>query len=208
MDYWNKRYLDEGKIWGELPSKSAKIALNLFKKNNAKSILVPGAGYGRNSKLFSDNNLKVVGIEISNIAHIIACKFDPKTHFIHGSVLDMPFDDEKYDAIYSFNILHLFLRKERFLFLNKCQAQLKDNGIVFFVVFSEGEKSFGKGRELEKNTFESKKGRPTHYFSKDDLIEHFRDYLVIKTGITKEPENHGTGPHIHILRYIFAQKKK
>ncbi len=141
MDYWNKRYFNEGKIWGELPSKSANLALNLFKKYNVKSILVPGAGYGRNSKLFSENNLKVVGIEISNIAYEIARKFDPKTHFIHGSVLDMPFDEEKYDAIYSFNILHLFMRKERFLFLNKCHAQLNDNGIVFFVVFSEEEKS-------------------------------------------------------------------
>lgn len=137
----------------------------------------------------------------------MAKEFDPKTKFINGSVLDMPFTDEKYDAIYCFNTLHLFLRKERIKFLTKCYNHLKENGFVFFTMFSKKERSFGTGKEIEEDTFESKPGRPTHYFSKKDLIQHFKDYLIIKTGIVEDQENHGEiGPHIHKLRYIFAQK--
>ena len=84
---------------------------------------------------------------------------------------------------------------------------LENNGYVYFTVFSEKDPSFGKGKELEVNTFESKPKRPTHYFSENDLMEHFKDFKIIKTGVIEEQENHGKiGPHIHILRYIFAKK--
>ena len=209
INYWEKRYGNEGKIWGDQPSKSAKIALKYFKSREIKSILVPGAGYGRNTKLFSENGYIVVGIEISSKAIQIARKFDKKSKFIELSVLDLESSGILYEAIYCFNTLHLFLEKQREKFLNNCFRLLKDRGYVFFVVFSEEEKSFGKGRQIEKNTFESKPGRPTHYFTEKDLIAHFKDFTVIETGIIVDRENHGeVGIHDHILRYIFAQKKK
>ena len=103
----------------------------------------------------------------------------------------MPFNDDLYDAIYCYNTLHLFLREERIKILKKCYNQLNANGFVFFVVFSDKEKSYGKGKEIEDNTYESKPGRPTHYFTDEDIIEHFKDFLIIETGIMVDQENHG-----------------
>ena len=208
MEYWEKRFLDGGKIWGEKPSKTAIYALKLFKRYAVKKILVPGAGYGRNTKLFTDANLEVVGIEISESAINIAKSYNPKTQFFQGSVLDMPFNNKKYNGIYSCYVLHLFLKEDRILFLKNCYKQLRINGYVFFVVFSDKDSSFGKGERIEENTYESKPWRPVHYFTEIDLKEHFKEYLVIETGQIEEKENHGElGPHSHILRYIFAQKK-
>ena len=208
MEYWDKRFLSEGKIWGDFPSKSANIALNLFKKNKVSSILVPGAGYGRNTKLFSDNGFNVVGIEISKIAYDIALHFDSKTTFINGSFLDVSLFDEKYDAIYCFNLLHLFDEANRRQFIMKCKNILRIPGYVYFTVFSEREHTFRKGKEIEPNTYESKLGRPTHYFTEKDLKEHFNKFTIIKTGILKEKENHGKlGAHTHLLRYIFAKRE-
>lgn len=208
MEYWDRRFLDGGTIWGDTPSKTANHALELFTRYKLKKILVPGAGYGRNTKLFTDANLEVTGIEISESALNIAKSFNPKTQFFQGSVLDMPFDDEKYDGIYSCNVLHLFLKDDRISFLRKCFKQLRTKGFVYFVVFSDKERSFGKGKRIEENTYESKPWRPTHYFTEIDLKEHFKEYLVIETGIIEDKEDHGElGPHTHILRYIFAQKK-
>jgi SAM-dependent methyltransferase len=208
MEYWDKRFLDEGKIWGNKPSKSAYLAVKLFKKYNIKTILIPGSGYGRNSKLFSNSEFEVTGIEISKIAIEIGRNFDANTRVFEGSILNMPFSNEIYDAIYCFNVLHLLLSEDRFNFLRKCFNQLKTDGYVFFTVFSENEQSFGKGREVEFNTFESKLRRPTHYFTRNDLKEHFTDYITIEDGIIKEEENHGNlGKHTHIIRYIFAKKR-
>ena len=135
-EYWQNRYLKDGKIWGTAPSKTAEHALKLFEGENIRSLLIPGVGYGRNSKLFSNNNFDVVGIEISEVAFNNAKNHDLKSKFILGNVLDMPFDNELYDAIYCHSVLHLFLKKERNAFIRECYSQLKPNGFVYFVAFS------------------------------------------------------------------------
>ena len=201
-EYWDKRFQAEGRIWGDAPSRTAEYALGLFRHNNIKKVLVPGSGYGRNTRLFSSADFDVTGIEISSVAYIIAKEFDPLSRFYNASVLDMSFNSEIYDAIYCFNVLHLFLEKERRLFIMKCTEKLRENGLLFFTVFSEKEMSYGKGKEVEKNTFESKQGRPAHYFTEDDLKEHFKDMEIIEIGTVEDRENHGEGPHTHVLRYI------
>ncbi len=209
MEYWNNRYSDKGKIWGTKPSRTAIYALKLFKKYNIIKILIPGAGYGRHTKLFSKNNYAVTGIEISEIVLNVAKEFDSKSKLVLGSVLDMPFNNEIYDAIFCYNVLHLLLRNERVLFIEKCYKQLRDSGFVFFSVFSEQENSFGMGTKIEENTFESKPYRPTHYFTEEDILKHFKSFTVIETNVIKEKENHGDlGSHTHKLRYIFAKKNE
>ena len=205
-DYWDKRFELEEEIWGKNSSQSSHYALKLLHKRDLKRILIPGAGYGRNSIVFSNMGYKVVGVEISDYACILARKFDPKTKFINASVLNFPLLEGYFDGIFCFNILHLFLKKERIKFLENCYNQLKNKGLSFFTLFSEKESSFGKGDKIEENTFESKPGRPTHYFSKKDLLTHFKNFSVIKTGIINEQENHGGRAHIHKLRYILAEK--
>jgi SAM-dependent methyltransferase len=204
--YWDKRFQDEGRLWGDSHSRTAEYALELFHRHKVSKILIPGSGYGRNSRFFSASGFDVTGIEISEVAGEMAKKYDPLTRFYQGSVLNMSFDRDKYDAIYCFNVLHFFLENDRKLFLKECADKLKDNGLMFFTVFSDREPSFGKGKEIEKNTFESRPGRLAHYFTEDNLREHFKDFKTLEIGILEDPEDHGGGPHTHILRYILAQK--
>jgi SAM-dependent methyltransferase len=205
QEYWESRYLGEGKIWGESPSKSASAALQWFLAKHVKTVLVPGSGYGRNTRLFSTAGLDVTGIEISQTALKMAGQFDPRSKFYLGSVLDMSFDNRRYDAIYCFNVLHLFRQPERELFLNRCLGKLKKQGLAYFTVFSEKESTFGQGTATEPDTFESKPGRPVHYFSEPDLRQQFHWFEIIETGTIEDPEDHGGQAHVHILRYIFAR---
>jgi hypothetical protein len=136
-----------------------------------------------------------------------AKRFDDKSNLILGSVLDMPFNDEIYDAIFCHNLLHLLLESQRNKFIEKCYNQLKMAGFAFFTVFSELEPSFGKGTKIEDNTYESKPYRPTHYFTDEDIEQHFHAFSIIETGIIEEKENHGElGLHTHKLRYVFVKK--
>jgi SAM-dependent methyltransferase len=205
--YWDSRFESEEKIWGERPSRTAEYALELFEGKNISRILVPGAGYGRNTKLFSSKGYSVTGVEISEEAYKIALAYDKATEFHNSSILDVKLPKESYDAIYCFNVLHLFREGERALFLEMCFNWLKPGGVAFFTVFSTEEKSYGKGNEVEKNTFESKQGRPVHYFSDQDIKSHFLKFDILETGLMEDTENHGDeGEHVHTLRYIFAQK--
>ena len=203
--YWDKRFKAGGKIWGELPSRTAQYALELFRSANVNSILIPGSGYGRHTKFFSECGFDVTGIEISSVACNLAREFDSLSRFYNASALDMSFDINKYDAIYCFNTLHFFRENDRLIFIQQCENNLNKHGLMFFTVFSEKDSSFGEGREVERNTFESRPGRPAHYFTEDDLKAHFVKYGLVDIGIIEDPENHGGKPHTHTLRYIFVR---
>ncbi len=135
-NYWDNRYNNEGKIWGEKPSITAYHAQEIFQKAKVKSILVPGSGYGRHTRFFSNSGFEVTGIEISPVAINIARQFDTMSHFYNASVIDMSFEHKKYDAIYCFNVLHLFRENERKTFLKRCEEKINDDGLMFFTVFS------------------------------------------------------------------------
>jgi SAM-dependent methyltransferase len=202
-DYWDARFRSEGRIWGDAPSRTAEQALQLFTVRGVKSVLVPGSGYGRNTRLFSSAGMAVTGVEISRTAWEEAKTFDPATHSYNGSALDLSFIKDTFDAVYGFNVLHLFRYDDRRAFIQQCRARLNPGGLLYFTVFSEREKSFGKGAEVEPGTFESKPGRPVHYFTGHDLRDHFPGLSVLATGLTEDDENHGEeGPHTHLLRYI------
>jgi SAM-dependent methyltransferase len=205
--YWTNRFRKEARIWGDTPSNTAYQALELFQRLGFHDVLVPGSGYGRNTRLFSSAGFNVTGVEISDEAGSLADGYDPSTKVRCGSVLDVAFEDASFDAVYCFNVLHLFRESERTLLVDKCYRELRVNGICFFVVFSEQEESRGRGEEVEENTFESKPGRPVHYFSGGDLRHHFKRFEVLDDGLVDDPEDHGdSGPHIHRLRYIACRK--
>jgi SAM-dependent methyltransferase len=142
-EFWNNRFLKEGEVWGDCSSVTAVYALELFRRHNVKKILVPGSGYGRNTKLFSGAGFDVTGIDISSVSCDMAKNFDPLTDFHCGSVLDMSFLPDTYDAIYCFNTLHLFYKNERVVFITECLNRLKAEGLIFLTVFSEDEPSYG-----------------------------------------------------------------
>ena len=205
--YWTNRFREEARIWGDAPSITAQQALELFRRLGVHDVLVPGSGYGRNTRLFSSAGFNVTGVEISSEACSLADGYDPDTKVHRGSVLEVAFEDASFDAIYCFNVLHLFRQRERTLLVDRCYRQLKVNGVCFFVVFSEEEESCGRGEEVEENTFESKPGRPVHYFSAGDLRRHFERFEVLDDGLVDDPEDHGDlGPHIHRLRYIACSR--
>lgn len=207
-EYWDSRFRAEGRIWGDTPSPTAYHALEHFQKNNVKKVLMPGSGYGRNTKLFSTSGMEVTGVEISQVACDMAREFDPLSWVYNASILDLAFLEDEYNVVYCFNTLHLFLENDRKLLVHQCADRVKDGGLIYFTVFSNEETTFGKGKEVEKNTFESKPGRPAHYFTEDDLREHFKNTEILETGAAEEPEDHGEGPHTHVLRYIYARVKR
>jgi SAM-dependent methyltransferase len=206
--FWETRFQKEGFVWGENPSRTAGYALDLFKRNGVKTVLVPGSGYGRNTRLFSGAGFSVTGVEISPAAVRMAEIYDPATRHCETSALDMACAPGEYDAIYCFNVLHLFYAAERRLFIAECARKLVAGGLAFFVVFSEKERGFGQGKEAEPSTFEARPGRPTHFFDDADLRAHFKGFEIMESAIMEDPELHpGEGPHTHILRYILARNQ-
>jgi SAM-dependent methyltransferase len=200
--YWNERYRKEGQLWGARPSQSLWSAIQVFGTFAVNYVLIPGCGYGRLSRLFSMSGFSVAGVDISDKAIEMARQLDPQGVYYQASVLKMDFDKLLYDAIYSFNTLHLLMQEDRLRMIAECRRKLKPGGLMFITVFSDEEEDYKRSLQVESGTFETKAGRPAHYFSEKDLKDHFRDDEVIDCGMVHDAENHGGKEHIHHLRYI------
>lgn len=205
-DYWDTRFIREGRLWGDAPSDTATKARDLFTAGSVRTVFVPGSGYGRNSRVFSRAGFDVVAVEISGVACDLARTYDPHSKLLCGSCLELPHESKRYDAIYCFNLLHFFLEPERHLLVSRFLNLLEPNGLLYLVVFSEQESNYGKGTMVEKDTFETRPGRPAHYFTHDDLMAHLGGFNVMETALTHDREDHGEGPHTHVLRYAVARR--
>ncbi|WP_223068293.1 class I SAM-dependent methyltransferase [Paenibacillus caui] len=193
--YWDQRFIQQGMVWGKEASETACHARTIFTNNKVKTLLIPGAGYGRNSKAFS-STFEVTGIELSGEAIRLAAKWDPGTAFIHGSVLDTV-TEKKFDAVYCYDVLHLFLLAERKKLIQNCVDRLNEKGMMYFTCFSDQDPHKGQGKKLEEGTYEYMEGKHAHFFTEEDLRLHFNGLEIIETGTVAE-----------VLKYEKDQKKE
>lgn len=206
--YWSKRFAQEGMIWGTQPSQTAEMALKLFQQHQVKRLLIPGIGYGRNSKLFTETGMEVDGIELSSEAVELARNWNPEARVFHGSILDMPFSEDLYDGIYCYDVIHLFLENDRKQLIDNCIRQLKAGGVLYFTCFSELDRDFGIGKEIERNTYEVKQDKVVHFFTEEELFNSFKELSIQESGIVEDILTYGDGSSkSYSLRYLFAMKK-
>jgi len=153
-----------------------------------KKILIPGFGYGRNAKIFTDNGFNVTGIEISETAINLAKKYyGDNIRVYHGSVNDMPFDQELYDGIYCYALIHLLSAKERIKLITDCYNQLRPNGHIVFVAISKMDTRYGEGKEIIKDTFETRHGVKLFFYDSDSVETEFGNYGLIEAKEITEP---------------------
>ncbi|MGB9911204.1 MAG: class I SAM-dependent methyltransferase [Microgenomates group bacterium] len=87
-----------------------------------KKILDVGCGTGLYTQLFCKNNNEVFGLDLQNNLRIKNVKF------IKGNALNMPFPQEFFDVVISFDVIEHI--DDDNLFLKECWRVLKDNGML------------------------------------------------------------------------------
>lgn len=180
-EFWETAFREKHEMWGFNPCDSAIVTLDLFRKYGIKKILVPGFGYGRNAKIFIENGFDVTGIEISETAIALAKKYygnDIKVH--HGSVTNMPFDQELYDGIFCYALIHLLNAEDRIKLIHDCFNQLSPGGYMIFVAISKIDPRYGKGKEISRDTFETKHGIALFFYDSDSIKAEFGNYGLIE----------------------------
>lgn len=187
-EFWEQSFKDNQKMWGEDPAEVTMEVKSLFQKNNIKSVLIPGFGYGRNAKTFINSDFSVTGIEISKTAIEIAeHSIDGSYYLHHGSITEMPFDSGVYQGIYCYALLHLLSAAERNKFINDCFNQLEVDGIMVFVTLSTEDHRFGKGEVMNKKTFLTNHGISLFFFDLDAIEKEFSDYGLYEAVEIDEP---------------------
>tara|TARA_B100000508_G_C11457876_1_gene277655 strand:+ start:1630 stop:2253 length:624 start_codon:yes stop_codon:yes gene_type:complete len=180
-EFWEDNFKDKQMMWGEAPAKSTLIVRDYFVENDVKNVLIPGVGYGRNAVPFIEAGMSVTGIEISQTAIDIAKdKLQLNIPIHHGPVSAMPFDENKYDGIFCYAVIHLLDEAERKKLILDCYNQLASGGQMIFVAISTDAPSYGKGTEIGPHRFEQHGGVQIYFYNKDSMEDAFKEYGLIK----------------------------
>jgi len=206
IEYWESRFKNEGAMWKFKPSDSAIIALELFKSDKINNILIPGIGYGRNAKIFYDNGFKLTGIEISESAIALAKAGGLDCKIYHGSVTSMPFDNERYEGIFCYALIHVLNNRERRIFLKSCYDQLRKGGLMIFVIASKQTSLYGSGKYISKDRYEISKGLKVFFYDSDSVSKEFSDFGMIECKDIEEPVKFMEGQEPVKLKFVICKK--
>ncbi|MCR6642023.1 MAG: class I SAM-dependent methyltransferase [Sporocytophaga sp.] len=172
-EFWEANFIERQEMWGFEPSNAAIITKDFFVKNSVKNILIPGIGYGRNAQIFRENGISVTGIEISKTAIAMAEKHYGDMKIYHGSVTDMPFDNNQYDGIFCYALIHLLDRDEREKLIRDCYNQLADNGYMVFTTISKEASTYDTGKKIDKDRYEMFGGVKMYFYDRESISTEF-----------------------------------
>ncbi len=180
-EFWESVFSERQEMWGFEPAESALTTKDLFLKNNIKSVLIPGIGYGRNARVFSDAGMDVTGIEISKTAVELAEKhFGKDLKIFHGSVTEMPFDQNYYNGIFCYALIHLLDSNDRKKLIADCYNQLTANGLMVFIAINTTAHTFGQGKFLGRNRYEIFEGVQMYFYDEEAVHAEFDAYGLVE----------------------------
>lgn len=208
-EYWDKKFSEKSKIWGDKPSETAVKLVKFFPESDFqdKYILDLACGYGRDAFYFAQKKFCVKGIDISDVAINIA-KETPAANveFIVGDIFHLPYVTESIDIVFGNFILHLFSYHSRREILDECYRVLNPGGFAVFSVASVEDADFGVGQEVEENCFINSRGVTKYYYSKEAVHREFSRFHVVEIDDIEEYHNHDT-PHTHKSYLIIVRKE-
>jgi SAM-dependent methyltransferase len=200
-ELWDDAFIRSQLMWGLEPTTSALVARDYFAKLGVNDVLIPGVGYGRNAKPFLELGMSVTGIEISETAIALArSKLGLDIVIHHGSVLDMPFDEHQYDAVFCFGLLYLLDATGRAKVLRDCARQLRSGGPLMFTVISKEYGMYGKGQKLGEDWYEVHPGVPMFFYDVESIQREFGPLGRVEVTHISEPMANGsTAPFLNVL---------
>jgi hypothetical protein len=186
-EFWEQAFKDKQEMWGLEPAKSAVFTKNYFVENKVKSVLIPGIGYGRNAQIFRDNGMTVTGIEISQTAIDLSKKhFGNSLPIYHGSVTEMPFDNNLFNGIFGYGLIYLFNKSERVKIIQDSYNQLTENGCMVFTAITKAAETYGQGTLISKDRFEMFGGVKIFFYDRETIEQEFGAFGLFEISLVTE----------------------
>ena len=174
-------------MFGLEESEPARKSLKLFQENNINNIVELGAGLGRDSIFFSQNNISVTSLDYSPSGiNIINKKIhEKKIKKISTKLFDirqkLPFEDNSIDGCFSHMLYCMALSNEDLINLNNeiCRI-LKPEGLNIYTVRNEYDGDYKNGLHRGEDLYEND-GFIVHFFNKKkikNLIDGFEKIKI------------------------------
>ncbi|OAB33783.1 class I SAM-dependent methyltransferase [Paenibacillus glacialis] len=225
IEYWEKqkdqgkqwqdeRYRSHGMVWGREAGPTVPYAVKIFSRLHVKKVLVIGCGYGRECFYFKDQGFDVTGIDFSLEGIKLANEWLSESEggtlkFLKGDALQLEFEDNEFDAIFTHKVIHQFNLADRKRMISEMDRVLKPNGVFILSDLSVEDPDCGRGRLIEPDTYirPEKEFRPIHYLSESSM-DIFSQFTVLGTVQFDEWENHPgeNTAHKHVFMRVTGLK--
>ena len=191
--HWENNFSSKPEMFGVSPSNPASYTLEIFKKNNVKNMIELGAGQGRDSLLFANNDIHVHALDYSQSGiHKINEKVSEfelqkkvSTHLFDVRER-LPFEDSSIDACYSHMLYCMALTFEEVESLNtEVHRVLKMGGLNVFTVRNIEDGDYQNGIHRGEDLYESN-GFIVHFFSKEKIKKLLRGFELIDISYFEE----------------------
>lgn len=181
-----------------------------------RKILDCGAGgYDPKLAFFLENGFDVHGIDISeeqiNDSKEYSTENNIELNIIKGDMRNIPFEDNSFGFVYSYNSIFHLSKKDSGLAINEIYRVLKVGGLLYLNFLSIDDRWYDKSEESEPGEIVTKEGdehylhsyyednEPDSYFDKFEII--YKEKTHIQTG------NYYNTRRSCILEYIVKKVK-
>jgi SAM-dependent methyltransferase len=182
-------------MFGAEPSDPARMAVEMFKKENKTVILELGGGQGRDTIFFARNGFHVTVLDYSESAVGTITDKARKlglagyiTALRHDVRVDLPFEDESIDGCYSHMLYCMALTTSELRFLSReVRRVLRPNGLHIYTVRHTKDPHYGKGIHRGDDMYEVG-GFIVHFFSREEVERLAEGYEIVSVDEFEEGE--------------------
>jgi len=144
QEFWNKKFLRDGYLYGRKPNEFLVSCENNFKKS--QKFLCLGEGEGRNAVYFSKKGYEVIAIDASDIGLKKLKEYAKEEEIsVETSCMDLNkwIPEKKYGSIVA-SYLHMY-KKDRETLFDKIDASLEEDGFFIGEFFSVNQLNYESG---------------------------------------------------------------
>ena len=186
-EHWDNQFLNKIDMFGNSPSIAAVKANSVFQKSKCTNLLELGAGQGRDTLFFLENNYNISALDYSNtgINQIIkkSKSFKNQKNLnaqCYDVRLKLPFEDNIFDGCFSHMLFCMaFTFKQIQSISLELLRVLKPGGINIYTVRNHSDGDFQNGKFIDKNIYQND-GFIVHFFSIKIINELSKGYKILK----------------------------
>ncbi len=203
---WNEQWKTEtGRHDWLKPESEVKEMAELLRNIGALTALDLGCGVGRHSLFLASLGFSVFALDASRVgidfARSLLLQQMPPVQFVTGSITDLPCADDSFDYLLAWNVIYHGNREAVQKSLSEIHRVLRPGGIFQGTMISKNNSLFGRGREIEADTFvfdgEVDKSHPHFYCNQAELSALFEPMELLRVN-DREQERPGSY-HLHFV---------
>lgn len=139
-DYWNRRYAEEGHIWGDEALLGMHLIRDVLAAVSASSVLLAGAGYGRNARYLARHGFLVEAVDVAPEAVRLARLYsqasgEPGFRVTEADTRHLPFPTAHFDAVVADKLLHLLTPSAALDAVSEWKRVLVPGGLICATAF-------------------------------------------------------------------------